>query len=123
MRKLIAAEYLSLDAGMEDPGPTGDFEHRGWTMPYWNAMLLKGDIAEEVRKLKQQSGQSIVIYGSSELVRKGRRFFRDGGNGVRSVAPTTSRGGYLADAAITFPAGVGAASASSRRTRGITSRP
>jgi len=26
---------------MEDPGPTGEFEHRGWTMPYWNDELAK----------------------------------------------------------------------------------
>jgi dihydrofolate reductase len=41
MRQLIAAEYLSLDGGMEDPGPAGDFDHRGWTMPYWNDELAK----------------------------------------------------------------------------------
>jgi Dihydrofolate reductase len=41
MRTLIAAEYLSLDGGMEDPGPSGDFEHRGWTMPYWSDELGK----------------------------------------------------------------------------------
>jgi dihydrofolate reductase len=130
LRQLIAVEYVSLDGVMEDPGPTGDFEHRGWTMPYWNdelatyqsellfasdalllgrvtyeefvaawpsrsgdpftdrmnslpkfvasrtlrepltwnATLLKGDVAEAVRRLKQQAGQSILIYGSSELV-------------------------------------------------------
>ena len=161
MRQLIAAEYLSLDGRMEDPGPSGDFEHRGWTMPYWsdelaayqadllfasdalllgrvtfeefaaawpsrsgdpftdrmnslpkfvasrasrepltwNATRLEGDVAEAVRKLKQQAGKSILIYGSSELVNTlmqhrlidvfrvmlypltlgtGRRFFRDG---------------------------------------------
>jgi dihydrofolate reductase len=88
LRQLIAAEYLSVDGRMEEPGPAGDFEHRGWTMPYWNdelatyqsdsrtshepltwnAMLLTGDVADEVRKLKQQAGKSILIYGSSELV-------------------------------------------------------
>src|SRR6266516_835325 len=130
MRKVIAAEYLSLDGVMEDPGPAGDFEHRGWTMPYWNdelakyqsdllfgsdalllgrvtyeefvaswpsrsgdpftdrmnslpkfvasrtlrqplkwnSTLLKGDVAEQVRKLKQQAGENILIYGSGELV-------------------------------------------------------
>jgi dihydrofolate reductase len=36
MRRIVAVEYLSLDGVMEDPGPTGEFEHRGWTMPYWN---------------------------------------------------------------------------------------
>jgi len=35
----------------------------------WNATPLKGDIAEEVAKLKQQPGQDILIYGSGELVR------------------------------------------------------
>jgi len=38
---VIAAEYASLDGVMEDPGPTGEFEHRGWTMPYWNDELAK----------------------------------------------------------------------------------
>src|SRR5215831_13236902 len=32
MRRIIAAEYLSLDGVMEDPG---------WTMPYWNDELAK----------------------------------------------------------------------------------
>jgi dihydrofolate reductase len=66
----------------------------------WNATLLKEDLAEEVAKLKQQSGQDILIYGSGELVNTlmqhnlidvyrvmlyplvlgtGKRFFRDGG--------------------------------------------
>src|SRR4030095_6096283 len=34
----------------------------------WNGRLLKGDVAEEVAKLKQQPGQDLLIYGSSELV-------------------------------------------------------
>jgi len=178
LRQLIAAEYLSLDGRMEDPGPAGDFEHRGWTMPYWNeelatyqsdllfasdalllgrvtyeefaaawpsrsgdpftdrmnslpkfvasrtfrepltwnATLLKGDVAEAVRTLKQQAGKSILIYGSSELVNTlmqhrlidvyrvmlypltlgtGRRFFRDGGDKIMltlTSAKTTSTG-------------------------------
>ena len=162
MRKVVAAEYLSLDGVTEDPGGAGEFEHRGWTIPYWNdelakyqsdqlfasdalllgrvtyeefvaswplrsgdaftdrmnslpkfvasttleeplewnATLLKGDLAEEVAKLKQQPGQDILIYGSGELVNTlmqhnlidvyrvmlyplalgtGKRFFRDGG--------------------------------------------
>jgi dihydrofolate reductase len=36
MGKITAVEYLSLDGVDEDPGPQGDFKHRGWTMPYWN---------------------------------------------------------------------------------------
>ena len=41
MRKVVAAEYLSLDGVTEDPGGAGEFEHRGWTIPYWNDELAK----------------------------------------------------------------------------------
>jgi dihydrofolate reductase len=34
----------------------------------WNASLIKGDIAEEVLKLKQQPGQDILVFGSAALV-------------------------------------------------------
>lgn len=34
----------------------------------WNASLIKGNIVEEVSKLKQQSGQNLLIYGSGELI-------------------------------------------------------
>jgi len=130
MRQVVAAEYLTLDGVTEDPGPSGDFAKRGWTVPYWNdelsksqsdllfasdalllgrvtyeefaaawpsrsgdpftdrmnslpkfvasktlkgplkwnATLLKGDVADEVAKLKKQSGQNLLIYGSSALV-------------------------------------------------------
>jgi dihydrofolate reductase len=36
MRRVVAAEYLSLDGVTEDPGASGEYEHRGWTIPYWN---------------------------------------------------------------------------------------
>jgi dihydrofolate reductase len=39
MRRVVAAEYLSLDGVTEDPGPAGDFKYRGWTSPYWNDEL------------------------------------------------------------------------------------
>src|SRR4029453_13786954 len=130
MSRIVAAEYLSLDGVTEDPGLSGEYEHRGWTVPYWNddiekwqtdqlfasgalfprrvtyqefvaswplrsgdpftdrmnslpkfvasatleeplewnATLLKGAVAQEVRKLKQQPGQDLLIYGSGELV-------------------------------------------------------
>jgi dihydrofolate reductase len=35
----------------------------------WNATLIKGDIAQEVAKLKQQPGQNILMYGCGELAR------------------------------------------------------
>jgi dihydrofolate reductase len=131
VRKVVAAEYLSLDGVTEDPGGAGDFKYRGWTIPYWNdelaeyqsellfasdalllgrvtweefvaswplrsgdpftdrmnsmpkfvastttleeplqwnSTLLKGDVAEEVQKLKQQPGEGLLIYGSGTLV-------------------------------------------------------
>ena len=67
----------------------------------WNTTLLKGDVAEEVQKLKQRPGQDILIYGSGKLVNtlmrhnlidvyrvmlyplalgNGKRLFRDGGD-------------------------------------------
>lgn len=33
----------------------------------WNATLIKGDVAEEIRKLKQVSGKSLLQYGVGEL--------------------------------------------------------
>lgn len=33
----------------------------------WNATLIKGDVAEEIRKLKQEPGNSLVQYGVGEL--------------------------------------------------------
>ena len=122
MRKVIAAEYVSLDGVMEEPSWTGPyfneevakfqydllfasdalllgrvtyqgfaaawpsmtdevgFADRMNTLPKfvasttleeaeWNASLIKGNVAEEVSRLKQQSGQDILIYGSSDLVR------------------------------------------------------
>ncbi len=34
----------------------------------WNATLLKGDLAEELSRLKQEDGQDILIFGSGQLV-------------------------------------------------------
>ena len=132
MRKVVAAEYVSVNGVMQDPGGVGEIEQGGWTNPYfndelakyqsdqlfasdalllgrvtyqgfaaawpsmeetegefavmmnrlpkyvasttltgpleWNATLLKGDVPEEVQKLKQQPGRDILIYGSGELV-------------------------------------------------------
>jgi dihydrofolate reductase len=130
MRKIIATEFLSLDGVMEAPGPSHDFKHAGWTVPFRNetttafkrhelfgggALLLgrktyegfaaawpkmkdeqgfadrmnglpkyvvsstlkdftwnnshpiSGDLAENVRALKQQPGGDILMYGSGKL--------------------------------------------------------
>jgi len=177
MRKVVAAEYVTLDGVTEDPGPSGGFEKRGWTVPYWNdellksqsdllsasdalllgrvtyeefaaawplrsgdpftdrmnslpkfvasktlkgplkwnATLLKGDVADEVAKLKKQAGQNLLIYGSGAHVNtliqrnlidmyqlmiypivlgSGERFFRDGVGTTLSLsdAKTTAAG-------------------------------
>jgi dihydrofolate reductase len=33
----------------------------------WNATLIKGDVAEEIKKLKQASGKNLLQYGVGEL--------------------------------------------------------
>ena len=33
----------------------------------WNATLIKGDVAEAIRKLKQEPGKSLLQYGVGEL--------------------------------------------------------
>lgn len=34
----------------------------------WNAEIIRGDVATEVARLKQEPGQNMLIYGSGELV-------------------------------------------------------
>ena len=41
MSRIVAAEYVSLDGVIEDPGFTGGYEHAGWTVPYWNDDIEK----------------------------------------------------------------------------------
>jgi hypothetical protein len=53
MGTIVAAEYLTLDGVAEDPGSTGEFEHRGWSV-------------EAVRKLKEEQDRDLLIYGSGE---------------------------------------------------------
>lgn len=35
----------------------------------WNATLIKGDVPQEVARLKEQPGQSIVMYGCGQLAK------------------------------------------------------
>jgi dihydrofolate reductase len=177
-RKLKLIEYVTLDGVMEDPGPAGDFKHRGWTVPYWNdemaeaqsselfasdtlllgratydefvaswplrsgdpftdkinsmkkvvasrdatkrlewnATLLKGNLVDAVKELKQQPGHDILIYGSSTLVQtlmqhdlidqyclimyplvlgEGERLFKDGAQAkkLNLISTTTTKKG------------------------------
>ena len=41
MRKVVISEFISLDGVIEAPGPAHDFQHAGWTMPYWNDTLAQ----------------------------------------------------------------------------------
>jgi len=46
MRRLKIIEYMTLDGVIEDPGPTGDFKNRGWTVRYWNEELAAAQSQE-----------------------------------------------------------------------------
>jgi dihydrofolate reductase len=69
----------------------------------WNARLVKGDVARELKKIKEQAGRDILMYGSPVLMRsllqhglidqldlmvcpivigEGQRLFGDGSPGV-----------------------------------------
>jgi dihydrofolate reductase len=41
MRRIVVEQSLSLDGVAEDPGRVGDYEHRGWMVPYWNDDIAK----------------------------------------------------------------------------------
>jgi dihydrofolate reductase len=93
MRRIVAAEYLSLDGVIllgrvtydefvaSWPLRSGDpFTDRMNSLPKfvasttlrepleWNSTLLGGDVLDAVAKLREQPGEDILIYGSSALV-------------------------------------------------------
>jgi dihydrofolate reductase len=39
MRKVVAAEYVTVDGVMTDPGGVGEIEHGGWSNAYFNGEL------------------------------------------------------------------------------------
>jgi dihydrofolate reductase len=41
VRRIIASQSVSLDGVAEDPGRVGRYEHRGWTIPYWNDEIAR----------------------------------------------------------------------------------
>ncbi|MBI1881007.1 MAG: dihydrofolate reductase family protein [Chloroflexi bacterium] len=74
-----------------------------------NSRLIKGNVAEEVSKLKQQPGQNLLIYGSGALVHtlmqhnlideywllvypvvlgSGKRLFQDGSSATLKLVET-----------------------------------
>src|SRR6266702_3555865 len=71
--------YQGFAAAWPQMKGTGEYGERINSMPKyvasttltqmeWNASLIKGDLAEEVSRLKQQPGQDILVFGSCELV-------------------------------------------------------
>lgn len=41
MRNVVAAEYVTIDGVMQDPGGVGEIEDGGWTVPYFTDELAK----------------------------------------------------------------------------------
>src|SRR4029434_5466700 len=39
MRRVVAAEYVTIDGVIQDPGGAEGFERGGWSNPYWNDEL------------------------------------------------------------------------------------
>jgi dihydrofolate reductase len=131
MSRIVAAEYVTADGVMQDPGGVGEIELGGWSNSYWNdelaklqtellfasdslllgrityegfaaawpdleheegefatrmntmpkyvasrtlsdmkwnATLIAGEVPDEVARLKRQSDQNLLIYGSSVLL-------------------------------------------------------
>ena len=71
--------YQGFAAAWPHMQGTGEYGERINSMPKyvasttltemeWNASLIKGDLAEEVSRLKQQPGQDMLVFGSCELV-------------------------------------------------------
>ena len=71
--------YQELAAGWPGVTGTGAYGERINSMPKyvptttlqeaeWNATLIKDNVGEEVTRLKQESGQDILIFGSVELI-------------------------------------------------------
>jgi hypothetical protein len=91
MRKIVAAEYLSLDGVTEDPGPAGEFKDSGWTLPYWN-----DELAEYQSELLFASDALLLGRVTYPLaLASGKRLFKEGGERTTltlSDAKTTSTG-------------------------------
>ena len=41
MRKVVAAEYVTVDGVMTDPGGVGEIDYGGWSSPYFNDELAE----------------------------------------------------------------------------------
>jgi dihydrofolate reductase len=71
--------YEGFAAAWPSMEGTGEFGEKMNSMPKfvasttldkgeWNATIIKGDLATEIAKLKEEPGQDLLIYGSGDLV-------------------------------------------------------
>ncbi len=78
--QVFAEVWPARTAADDDPGAAGVTDRINSLPKYvasstlseplsWNATLIKGDVPREVAKLKEQPGQSIVVYGCGRLAK------------------------------------------------------
>jgi dihydrofolate reductase len=126
--QIFAEVWPTRTAADDDPGAEGVTDRINSLPKYvasttlseplsWNATLLKGDVPEEVARLKEQPGQNIVMYGCGQLAKtlfehnlvdefrfwvypvvrgKGTRLFEDGVNADLELVETrVFAGGFV----------------------------
>jgi dihydrofolate reductase len=78
--QIFAEVWPTRTAADDDPGASGVTDRINSMPKYvasttleeplsWNATLIKGDLPQEIAKLKDQPGQNIVVYGCGRLAR------------------------------------------------------
>ncbi len=78
--QIFAEVWPTRTAVEDDPGAAGVTERINSLPKYvasstlseplsWNATLIKGDVPQEIARLKEQPGQNIVMYGCGQLAK------------------------------------------------------
>jgi dihydrofolate reductase len=102
MRKIIVAEFISLDGVIQAPGGAdedteGGFAHGGWTMPYWHdeigAHFFQAMTGADTLLLGRKTWQ--IHGGAFEPMPVGDPF-GDVMNGIRKVVVSTTLGSTAA---------------------------
>jgi dihydrofolate reductase len=126
--QIFAEAWPTRTAADDDPGAEGVTDRINSLPKYvasstlreplsWNATLIKGDVPQEVARLKEQPGQSMVMYGCGQLAKtlfehnlidefrfwvypvvrgKGTRLFEDGVNADLELVETRAfAGGFV----------------------------
>jgi len=126
--QIFAEAWPTRTAADDDPGAAGVTDRINSLPKYvasktlseplsWNATLIKGDVPREIARLKEQPGQSIVMYGCGQLAKtlfehnlvdefrfwvypvvrgSGTRLFEDGVNADLELVETRVFGGGFA---------------------------